>query len=251
MERIPILKMGEFLLVTIQVDMHDRLALTLQDDLTERIVQHRRARRPHRHLGPRDGRLVHRPDDRQHRGDGARPRRRDGRGRHAPGGRHHPGRAGPVAAGRAHRAQRRAGMARLRELLDDREPRMVVQRAETVPAPHVRRRRAGAAGRAAAGRSSWASAWSTRRRSSRRPASSRATPSTYGGGGTARLEALQDGGRRGLRLIFEDKGPGIADIELALKDGFTSGTASGSASAARGGCRTSSRSSRGSARARA
>jgi rsbT antagonist protein RsbS len=38
-ERIPILKMGEFLLVTIQVDMHDRLALTLQDDLTERIVQ--------------------------------------------------------------------------------------------------------------------------------------------------------------------------------------------------------------------
>lgn len=39
MERIPILKMGSFLLVTIQLDMHDRLALTLQDDLTERIVQ--------------------------------------------------------------------------------------------------------------------------------------------------------------------------------------------------------------------
>ena len=39
MERIPILKMGEFLLVTIQVDMHDRLATTLQDDLTERIVK--------------------------------------------------------------------------------------------------------------------------------------------------------------------------------------------------------------------
>ena len=37
MERIPILRMGEFLLVTIQVDMHDQLALTLQDDLTERI----------------------------------------------------------------------------------------------------------------------------------------------------------------------------------------------------------------------
>jgi rsbT antagonist protein RsbS len=37
-ERIPILKVGQFLLVTIQVDMHDRLALTLQDDLTERIV---------------------------------------------------------------------------------------------------------------------------------------------------------------------------------------------------------------------
>jgi rsbT antagonist protein RsbS len=39
MERIPILQMGEFLLVTIQVDMHDRLAMTLQDDLTNRIVQ--------------------------------------------------------------------------------------------------------------------------------------------------------------------------------------------------------------------
>jgi rsbT antagonist protein RsbS len=37
-ERIPILKLGEFLLVSIQVDMHDRLALSLQDDLTEKIV---------------------------------------------------------------------------------------------------------------------------------------------------------------------------------------------------------------------
>lgn len=39
MERIPILKMGEYLLVTIQVDMHDRLAMTLQDDLTNKIAQ--------------------------------------------------------------------------------------------------------------------------------------------------------------------------------------------------------------------
>ena len=39
MDSIPILKMGEFLLVSIQVDMHDRLAMTLQDDLTERIVK--------------------------------------------------------------------------------------------------------------------------------------------------------------------------------------------------------------------
>ena len=38
MDRIPILRMGGFLLVTIQVDMHDRLALTLQDELTDRIV---------------------------------------------------------------------------------------------------------------------------------------------------------------------------------------------------------------------
>ena len=39
MERIPILKMGEFLLVTIQLDMHDRVAMTLQDDLTGQIVK--------------------------------------------------------------------------------------------------------------------------------------------------------------------------------------------------------------------
>ena len=41
MERIPILKMGPYLLVTIQVDMHDRVAMTLQDELTERIVSER------------------------------------------------------------------------------------------------------------------------------------------------------------------------------------------------------------------
>ncbi|HEX3745961.1 MAG TPA: STAS domain-containing protein [Bryobacteraceae bacterium] len=40
MDRIPVLKMGEFLLVSIQVDMHDRLAMTLQDDVTQMIVQH-------------------------------------------------------------------------------------------------------------------------------------------------------------------------------------------------------------------
>jgi rsbT antagonist protein RsbS len=41
MDRIPILKMGQFLLVTIQVDMHDQLAITLQDDLTSRIAKER------------------------------------------------------------------------------------------------------------------------------------------------------------------------------------------------------------------
>lgn len=39
MERIPILRMGDLLLVTIQVDMHDQIAMTLQNDLTERIVK--------------------------------------------------------------------------------------------------------------------------------------------------------------------------------------------------------------------
>lgn len=45
----------------------------------------------------------------------------------------------------------------------------------------------------------------------------------YGGGGTVRLETVQNGIRHGLRLTFEDQGPGIADIDLALKDGYTTG----------------------------
>ena len=45
----------------------------------------------------------------------------------------------------------------------------------------------------------------------------------YGGGGTVTIEALEDLGRRGLRLTFADEGPGIADVALAMKDGFTTG----------------------------
>lgn len=45
----------------------------------------------------------------------------------------------------------------------------------------------------------------------------------YGGGGHMRSEVLSNLGRRGLRLIFEDSGPGIPDIELAMRDGFTTG----------------------------
>ncbi|HYD98884.1 MAG TPA: anti-sigma regulatory factor [Alphaproteobacteria bacterium] len=45
----------------------------------------------------------------------------------------------------------------------------------------------------------------------------------YGGGGTVRLESLSNGIRRGLRLTFEDQGPGIPDIDLALTDKFTTG----------------------------
>ena len=49
----------------------------------------------------------------------------------------------------------------------------------------------------------------------------------YGGGGTASIETLLNGGRSGLRLTFEDKGPGIADIQLALSDGYTTGNGLG------------------------
>jgi serine/threonine-protein kinase RsbT len=43
----------------------------------------------------------------------------------------------------------------------------------------------------------------------------------HGGGGSARIEALENGAHRGLRLVFEDHGPGISDLGLALKDGYT------------------------------
>ena len=49
----------------------------------------------------------------------------------------------------------------------------------------------------------------------------------YGGGGIARLELLSEGPRRGLRVAFEDQGPGIPDIEKALTDHYTTGNGLG------------------------
>lgn len=49
----------------------------------------------------------------------------------------------------------------------------------------------------------------------------------YGGGGTMTMQIVQNGRRGGLRLTFEDHGPGILDVELALKDGYTTGNGMG------------------------
>ena len=49
----------------------------------------------------------------------------------------------------------------------------------------------------------------------------------YGGGGEVTLEVLNEGMRHGLRVCFTDRGPGIKDIELALRDGYTSGSGMG------------------------
>ena len=49
----------------------------------------------------------------------------------------------------------------------------------------------------------------------------------YGGGGTVSVEVVLNGMKRGLRLIFEDHGPGIPNIDMALKDGFTTGNGMG------------------------
>ena len=49
----------------------------------------------------------------------------------------------------------------------------------------------------------------------------------YGGGGTVQIEVVQNETRTGVRLVFEDQGPGIANIDLALTDGYTSGVGMG------------------------
>lgn len=49
----------------------------------------------------------------------------------------------------------------------------------------------------------------------------------YGGGGLARVELLNEGARRGLRVAFEDQGPGIPDIQQALTDHYTTGNGLG------------------------
>jgi serine/threonine-protein kinase RsbT len=49
----------------------------------------------------------------------------------------------------------------------------------------------------------------------------------HGGGGEAVLEEKNDGGRTGLRIVFRDSGPGIADLDLALRDGYSSGSGLG------------------------
>lgn len=49
----------------------------------------------------------------------------------------------------------------------------------------------------------------------------------YGGGGTAQIQLVEDGGRKGVRIVFEDRGPGIPDIAAAMRDGFTTGSGLG------------------------
>jgi serine/threonine-protein kinase RsbT len=49
----------------------------------------------------------------------------------------------------------------------------------------------------------------------------------YGGGGAVDLEVVENGHRSGIRLVFNDQGPGIPDIQLALRDGYSSGSGMG------------------------
>ena len=231
-ERIPILKMGEFLLVSIQVDMHDRLAMTLQDDLTERIVKTHAHGRADRYLLARRGGFVHRPDARPYRGHVPHPGCRDGGGRHASGGGDYAGGTGSFAARHPHGAERRKGNGPAAP--GQRRPR--TSSGETGHGPAAGLRRC-----PSVRMPMWCMvrqqvrAWAVEQgfglvdQTKIVTAASELARNTliYGGGGSMRLEALNDGMRKGLRLTFEDHGPGIADIELAMKDGYTTGTGLG------------------------
>ena len=49
----------------------------------------------------------------------------------------------------------------------------------------------------------------------------------YGGGGTVEVDRVDNGRRQGIRIVFADRGPGIADLDLALTDGYTTGNGLG------------------------
>ncbi len=109
MERIPILRMGPFLLITIQVDMHDKLAMQLQDDVTERISDWGSAGvlidiSSLEIVDSFIGRMLANIAAMSQSAG-----RRNRSGWHAAGGSHHPGRVGDVAAGSADRAECRIG----------------------------------------------------------------------------------------------------------------------------------------------
>ena len=226
MERIPILKMGQSLLVSIQVDMHDRLALTLQDDLTQQIVN-TRARGVLIDISSLEvvdsfiGRMLAniaamaRVLDAQTVVVGMRP-------------------AvaitlvelGLVADRRAHGAQRRAGHASDRRATAEWE--MVLVQKHEIGCPSPPTTTSSVCASVCATRLS-VSGFSLVDQTKLVTAASELARNTlvYGLGGTLRIETVLNDRRSGLRLTFEDQGPGIADTALALTDGYTTGNGLG------------------------
>jgi anti-sigma regulatory factor (Ser/Thr protein kinase)/anti-anti-sigma regulatory factor len=211
MERIPILKMGPFLLVPIQVDMHDRLAMSLQDDITSHLVKHG-SKGVLIDISSLD--MVDSFIGRMIANIGAMSRILG---------------AETVVVGMqpsvaitlvelglslpgVHTALNvERGMEFLKKILgtegDDENPEDVVR---------VRK-----ATRIAAVESGLSLVDQTKLVT----AASELARNTmiYGGGGTVLLESIELDARKGVRLMFEDRGPGIVDLELALKDGYTTG----------------------------
>lgn len=228
MERIPILRMGEFVLVTIQVDMHDRLALALQDDLANAVSR----------TGARGvlidissltmvdsfiGRMlsnlsaIARIMDAETVVVGMQPavaitlvelgltlpRHPNGFER---GPRHE------------HVARRIEPGARLTIMASVKEHIVVLAaQADVVIARQTVRQWAADIQLNLVDQTKIVTAASELARNTL----------VHGGGGIMRLQVLAEGPRTGLRLIFEDQGPGIPDVQLAMRDGYTTGTGLG------------------------
>ena len=223
MDEIPILKIGDCLLVTIQVDMHDRLAMALQDDLTERIVADR-ARGVLIDISALEivdsfiGRMLgniaamSRVLDADTVVVGMRPAvaiTLVELGLGLTGVRTALNVDKGIALIRQHHRQPRAR--RCRPRVDETMPLRTSD--DVVRVRQAVRARAVAAGFSLVDQTKIVTAASEIGRNT----------VDYGGGGTLRIEVLRDGRRRGVRLTFDDQGPGIADIELAMKDGYTTG----------------------------
>jgi rsbT antagonist protein RsbS len=222
MERIPILRLGHHLLVSIQVDLHDRLALTLQDDLTSRLAENG-ARGVLLDISSLEivdsfiGRMIGniaamaRVLDAHTVVVGMRPAVA----------------ITLVELGISMQGVRTAidvddGMRLLEARRPQRRGTLSVRRSEEIPVREVgdivavrqqTRQWAGEVGLSLVDQTKIVTAASELARNA----------VVYGGGGSVRLELLENGVRKGLRLVFADQGPGIPDVERALQDGFTTG----------------------------
>ncbi len=226
MERIAILRMGEFLLVTIQVDMHDRLAMTLQDDLTS-MIEKTGARGVLIDISALEvvdsfiGRMIANISGMS--------RILDARtvvvGMQ-------PAVAitlvelGLTLPGVQTALNVERGMQMLRRRWRRRKARMQVTKGDTLP---LRSEQDIVLARQAVRKLSIELAFGLVDQTKMVTAASELARNTvtYGGGGAMHWEIRLDGAKKGLHLIFEDKGPGIPDLSLALKDGWTSGNGLG------------------------
>ena len=226
-ERIPILKMGQYLLVTIQVDMHDRLAMSLQDDLTGKIVDARAPRACSSTSPPSKWSIRSSagcsPTSPRCRASSTRRRwwwacARQWRSRSSSSvcrSRASRPRSTSSAAWSCCGAGSKGGGPTMPVLLSEQKP---IETSEDVVAiRQAVRHRAIELGFNLVDQTKIVTAASELARNTLQ----------YGGGGTLVLEGVQDGGRKGLRLTFEDHGPGIADVQLAMKDGYTTGNGLG------------------------
>ena len=203
MERVPILKLGRTLFVSIQIDLQDESVMRLQEDLADELAATECERRDHRHHRGGDRRLLHRPDADHDRFHLPAVRRRDGPGRDAPGGGDHPYRAGTVPTRRAHRPECGKGAA-----APERKPLMhelPIQSGDDVVRVRQQVRVVAAeCGLSLVDQTKVITAASELARNTL----------VHGGGGTAHVEVITSAhGRSGIRINFTDEGPGIADID--------------------------------------